>query len=751
MKAMQENTFYIVDKDFHITDFNDTAKKIHIGLKASDICYRAIMNRSEPCERCPVAGNSSVTSQMLFDPYYSCFVESIFSEIGNGQYGVISRPTRNNERATANIDAALGFFEGFINTFTSTYYLDLKTAKFTAFKQNPNYKMYGQHGDWSLFDDYIHDMIHISDREELYKVTRIDYIKERLSKEERYFIDVRDFGSGYERCYKFYVIRGADFDHAIIAFLDITPQMLAKYELLSVRDLVKAAKWTAKVDADGNVTSVVFSNEVRQIAGYNDENDFPNDIDFYRSLAHPDDLQRAIECFATAALDKSGKTDFDCQYRLKRKDGAYMWVRSAARMTRNQDGVATESVGIFVDLNDRYLKEEKQRELEETQIALRNALEEAKQSSRAKTVFLNNMSHDIRTPMNAIIGFTNLAEKNADDKEKLIDYFSKIQTSSNYLLSLINDVLDMSRIESGNFIIKETDANLLEILHDFSIMVQTTAKDKQLEITYEKINIENEYIVCDKVRLNQVLLNFMGNSIKFTPPGGHIKASVKQISSTDPKRATFEFSVKDDGIGMSSDFLEHVFEPFAREDHAPQGTGLGMSIAKSIIDMMGGTIQVETEKGKGTKFTLIQSFDISTQKAIEKEVNTKTNLNHEKAKTILLAEDNELNREIAEEVLTELGFKVDSVENGQLAVEAIQAKDYDLILMDIQMPVLDGYKATQQIRNLPNKEKARTPIIAMTADAFEEDKQRAIDSGMSGHISKPFHPDKILELISENM
>ena len=512
--------------------------------------------------------------------------------------------------------------------------------------------------------------------------------------------------------------------------------------------------------------------------------------------------------------------------------------------------------------------------------ALSDAVAAAETANRAKSTFLSNMSHDIRTPMNAIIGFTTLAISNIDDKDRVKDYLTKTLASSNHLLSLINDVLDMSRIESGKIHLEEVEVNLSDVLHDLKTIVSGKIYAKQLELYMDATDVTDEDVYCDKTRLNQILLNLLSNAIKFTPAGGTVSVRVRQLAGKVHGCGQYEFRIKDNGIGMSEEFAQKIFEPFERERTSTvsriQGTGLGMAITKNIVDMMGGTIEVQTAQGKGSEFiiclpmrtqdehrpvekiteleglkALVVDDDFNTCDSVTKmlvkvgmraewtlsgkeavlrarqsiemsdvyhayiidwrlpdmngievtrqirslhddtpiiiltaydwsdiEVEAKaagvtafcskpmfmsdlretlmsalgqklTDASQEllpeedadfKDRHILLVEDNELNREIAQEILREYGFRVDTAENGAVAVEKVRAAapgSYDLVLMDVQMPVMDGYTATRQIRALEDPALAGIPILAMTANAFDEDRRNAMESGMNGFLSKP--------------
>ena len=413
---------------------------------------------------------------------------------------------------------------------------------------------------------------------------------------------------------------------------------------------------------------------------------------------------------------------------------------------------------------NRDVTEEKEREIAQDR-NLRNALAAAEHANRAKTVFLNNMSHDIRTPMNAVIGFTALATTHIDNKELVLDYLKKIHISGQHLLSLINDVLDMSRIENGSVRIEYTVVHLPDILHDLKTIIQESVHSKQQELYIDTQDVLHEDIITDKLRLTQVLLNISSNAVKFTPVGGTVNIRVSEKPCRRDGCTTVVFSVKDNGIGMSPEFREQVFDSFTREHTVTEngigGTGLGMAITKNIVDMLGGTIQVESEVGRGTEFTVMLECEISgTTVKEEPDSEQREPLKNEKqkiraeiqrryeGKKVLLVEDNELNREIATAIMEEIGLDVDCVEDGTDAVNIMssaEGRKYDLIFMDIQMPKMDGYTATREIRTLNDPKCANIPIIAMTANAFEEDRKKAIKAGMNAHIAKPISADIILE------
>lgn len=405
-------------------------------------------------------------------------------------------------------------------------------------------------------------------------------------------------------------------------------------------------------------------------------------------------------------------------------------------------------------MQQEHSEQEYRKSLEQKNVALQLAVQRETKANLAKREFLFNMSHDIRTPMNAIIGFTALAQTHIDDRGQVEDYLKKISVSSQHLLSLINDVLDMSRIESGKVTLEAKPVHLPELVHELRDIVQAVVSEKDLSLTLDTVGVENEDVIADPLRLEQILINVLANAVKFTPDGGQISLWIVQKDTAPAGYADFEFHIKDNGIGMSEEFQKHIFEQFARERTSTvskiQGTGLGMAITKSLVDMMGGRITVKSEQGKGSEFTISLRFPIGEAKTEQTPPAAKASAFT--GKKLLVVEDNELNLEIASTLLKEAGFEVDTAENGKIAVEKVEAASadrYDLILMDIQMPEMDGYEATRRIRALPDTKKAALPIVAMTANAFEDDRKNALRAGMNGHIAKPLDIQKLFQVLSE--
>ena len=407
------------------------------------------------------------------------------------------------------------------------------------------------------------------------------------------------------------------------------------------------------------------------------------------------------------------------------------------------------------------IEKETNQKLNKLRVAAEDALKVAESASKAKSTFLSNMSHDIRTPMNAIIGFATLALDDIRDGKKVEDYLSKILSSSKHLLGLINDILDMSRIESGKVVLEEQETDLVTTLQELQSIMEGQAKERKLKLHVDYSNLRDRHVYCDKTRLNQVMFNLLANAVKFTSEGGSIWLTMSQLEPTYEveDRAIYEIRVKDTGIGMDKAFIKHIFEPFERERTSTvskiQGTGLGMAITKNIVDMMGGTIEVESQKGVGTEFIIRLELRLQAEAGAANEEGAKQHSHAEgvaefAGKRLLLAEDNELNREIACMLLSKYGFVIDTAENGQEAVDLVAASApdyYDLVLMDIQMPVMDGHEATRRIRNLEDKELAKVPVVAMTANAFDEDRKAAKECGMNGFISKPINMQEVVQAL----
>lgn len=476
----------------------------------------------------------------------------------------------------------------------------------------------------------------------------------------------------------------------------------------------------------------------RSMEWYTREYVHENDREMFRQALRQEKLLHELE----------KKNQYYVRYRIMRdKEPEYYEIKIVrASLWGLNHGVVLG----FRNIDDEIHKEMQHKE------QLENALIQANKANKAKSVFLSNMSHDIRTPMNAIIGYTNLSLAHINEKDQVQEYLNKITISGNHLLNLINDILDMSRIENDNIEITETPCSLSEIMHNLTNIMRMDIQAKNLRLHMDSSRLLHDNIYCDNLRLNQVLLNIISNSVKYTNAGGKIDFLIVERQASEEGRAFYEFHIKDTGIGMSPEFITRIFEPFEREKNTTAsgipGTGLGMAITKKLVDLMGGTISVNSRQGEGTEITVVFPFLLNQESALkEKESNLTDTVNFKNCR-ILLTEDNELNQEIAEAILTDAGFTVDIAENGKIAVDMLQNAApgyYKLILMDIQMPIMNGYDAAKAIRQLEQKELSSIPILAMTANAFEEDRQKALEAGMNGHIAKPIDTNVLFDMLKK--
>ena len=533
----------------------------------------------------------------------------------------------------------------------------------------------------------------------------------------------------------------------------------------TIHHLMKTSSWFLDFDKSGKVKEAYWSDEIRNLLGYNSEDDI-NVATLWTESLHPEDKAMALDAF-TKGLQGD---DYRIEARLRYKDGSYHWFLCTGSLNTDNEGKPVSYQGIIQNIDDEIYKRELIEErlkaitdLEKSQSELKEALFAAQEANMAKTTFLSNISHDIRTPMNAIIGFTQLAKERIDDQAEVLDCLDTISSSGNHLLSLINDVLDMSHIESGKVKLQPEPCNLSEIIYDIGLMTKTNVDSR--EQTYETVieNLTDPYVMCDRLRLNQVLINCVGNAIKYTPEGGHIKVTISQRDTDNAKVKEFIFRIIDNGIGMSEDFLKRVFEPFERVNDATtskiQGTGLGMAITQNLVRIMGGTITAESELGKGSTFivtlplSLITKDDyVASKEEVYDDVSMDEMTKALSGKKFLVVDDNKINRTVIKRLLGDRGMLIDECDSGTAAIEIVKTlkKDtYDMIFMDIQMPGMSGFEATAAIRTLDNEIAKNIPIIAMTANAFDEDKKMAQEHGMNGHVTKPFRIEELIKFLYE--
>ena len=517
----------------------------------------------------------------------------------------------------------------------------------------------------------------------------------------------------------------------------------------TIHEMLGSGKWTMDFDEAGTMVRVSWSDEFRRMLGYHGTDDFPDVLESWSDLLHPDDREHVLKEFGETISDYSGQKTYDVEYRLLTKNRGYRWYRAVGKPIRRPDGSPITYIGVFIDITKQ---KEMMQELAQQRESLSAALEEANQANKAKTAFLANMSHEIRTPMNAIIGLDRIVLNDPGISETTREHVEKIGLSAQHLLSIINDILDMSRIESGRVTVKNEEFSLAKALDQVNTIISGQCRDKG--IAYECLvkGAVSDYYIGDDMKLRQVMINILGNAVKFTPPGGSIRFVVESIARYKG-RSTLRFIISDTGVGMSQDFLPRLFDAFSQEDSSSTNrfgsTGLGMAITKSFVELMNGTISVESEKQKGTTFTVTVTLTDSDHKSAEdaKLVRATADL---KNRRILLAEDVTVNAEIMMMVLSMREIQADHAENGRIAVEMFEEHEegyYDAVLMDMRMPEMDGLEATRRIRAMNRPDAKSIPIIALTANAFDEDVQHSMQAGLNAHLSKPVDPDVLFETL----
>ena len=652
----------------------------------------------------------------------------------------------------------------------------------------------------------------------------------------------------------------------------------------TIHEMLGSGKWTMDFDEKGVMVRVNWSDEFRRMLGYNGVDDFPDVLESWSDLLHPDDKERVLKEFNETISDYTGQKSYDVEYRLLTNNRGYRWYRAVGKPTRRPDGSPITYVGVFIDITKQ---KEMMQELAQQRESLSIALEEANQANKAKTAFLSNMSHEIRTPMNAIIGLDKIALNDPDISETTRDHLEKIELSAQHLLSIINDILDMSRIESGRMTVKNEEFSFAKLLAQVNTIISDQCSDKGIEYECHVEGTVDDYYIGDDMKLRQVIINILGNAVKFTPSGGTVMFDVKTTARFDGK-TTLRFVISDTGIGMSKEFIPKLFDAFSQEDSSSTSrygsTGLGMALTKSFVELMNGTISVDSEKGKGTTFTVTVTLIDSDRKSVDEEENVpqphemcvlvidddpiacehaqlvlgqvgvncetamsgaeglemakvrharrepynlilvdwrmpdmdglettrqiraavgtetpviiltsynwddiadeakaagvdtfvakplfpgsvldefreafkKKNANRTReaadltGRRVLLAEDVAVNAEIMTMVLSMREVQVDHAENGRIAVEMFEEHEegyYDAVLMDMRMPEMDGLEATRKIRSMDRSDAKSIPIIALTANAFDEDVQRSMQAGLNAHLSKPVEPDVLFETL----
>ena len=677
------------------------------------------------------------------------------------------------------LEQSLAVSDYFISSFVSAYYVDLNDVSCTVLKRTQALEAaYPVVPDFiASIDSYIARDVHPDDRALLTEISRPAYIRARLAKDGAYSAVIRDMMGGTEKSYRFQVIRGADADHAAFGFMDITEELRkekdaqaelesaleiagqetrttrmlydaisAKYDVMYRIDLEHGRTEIIKGDADARKFFPIFdvTTEDGLFKNLNEK--------YIDAVIHEDDRETVRATINKAEMHRRLResSEINITYRAKRNLTDYVYTEMSVIKSGEHDGRLTAIIAAFKVVD----AEVRKRLADET--ALKDAYTMAQAANRAKTAFLNSMSHDIRTPLNAITGYTMLAKKHIADTDSVSGYLDKIEVSGKQLLQLINQVLEMSRIESGKVVLQEEPADVIDRAYDMRTLSGTDIESKSLKYTVYIRDVSHRHVLADGSRMNQIILNIIGNAIKYTPEGGCIDYTVEEKPCERAGYSLYSFTVADTGIGMSEEFQKHLFEEFARENTSTvshiQGTGLGMPIVKKLVDLMGGTITVKSMLGQGTSITVSVPMKWDTEAQARREADARHHDFDFRGKRILLVEDNEMNREIAQEILTEAGFSVEVAEDGDIAVEKVRrsaAAGYDAILMDIQMPRMNGYEASKAIRALPDAEVRHIPIIALSANAFEEDRLRSLAAGMDDHVSKPIDIRQLKETLAK--
>lgn len=652
--------------------------------------------------------------------------------------------------------------------YSSVFYANLKTKHFfpTVLDEQVK-KKYGFLFDRGIdlqqaFKIFIDRDVHPDDKEKLLKYGDLEVVKEVLGHQKSFSITYRQNESGkfVYHSVKFIKINDVDEEPTAIS-IGFANQMDEVISNLVRSYLLEAYISIFYVDLNYNIIQAYKQSELTDMIKLTDEHCYSDVIQVYSKKIAEKDRNVWEKLIDPKEAQKFLMEDDTREiiYEMASKENPIR--RAVWRVIERENGVPINLIVAFSTLDKKTVSNiemtnqiaKQKDDLEKQAVLLENALKDAQKASAIKTEFLSNMSHDIRTPMNAIIGFTDLALQNIDNKDKVKDYISKSNISSKHLLSLINDILDMNKIENGKFTLNESYYNISEIIEDVRTIIHGMVQKKNQKVTV-KTEIDNNYVLCDKLRVTQVIINLLSNAIKYTPENGKIDVSLKQLSNKNGE-GDFVFKVIDNGVGMAPEFINKIFLPFEREktknNFGTTGTGLGMTITKQIIDMMNGKIDVKSKQGKGSEFTISVKLKVSEELVNKTEEPAVISKERFEEKRILVVEDNEMNREIAEELLLENGFKVECVTNGQEAVNAVSKSKtgyYDFIIMDVQMPVMNGYEAAKEIRKLKNKTNASIPIFATTANAFEEDKRLAIEAGMNEHIAKPVSITELLKIIN---
>lgn len=770
-----------------------TSFKKHLDFMASDLLVK-----EDAARFLEDTDKHKVLQEIDENGFYSVSYRSVMNGVIENWQMKFTFTGKNKDKVVVgiyNIDAAVKEFERkhnvetenqrqatfvklFADTYTAAFYLNLEDGSYLIYKCIPLLEDYFK--DKSNYDKCMEDCLrHIVDPHDLQGtlvVASRAALQAKLEIYDEFDYHIACYYAGERKHFKFRVVQGHDTNHVAIGLLDITEEYLRnESEAANARKNAVISGLTGDyelvfyIKSNQGVTDEVGEiyratrKLMRTIPGLYKEKSFAKCLHLIEEYLVEDDEKEYFFCSSNmntimGHIRSEGKYSFNFKALIDMAEYFYQIVFTPeinnGKITglicglRNIDSLMRKEITIREQAEKDLATIQEQKEELEVQQKL---LEEA---NKAKTTFLFNMSHDIRTPMNAIMGFAGLADKHIDDKSKVKDYLGKISTSSEHLLRLINEILDMSRIESGKVHSELKNISVIDSCNNILTICKETAYVRNIELQFVNNVKTDSVVIADELHVSQILMNILSNAIKYTNKGGKVIFSVDQIQDCDAGCAKYKFTVSDNGIGMSKEFLSRIYESFARERNATisgiEGTGLGMAIVKKLVDYLGGKIHIESELNVGTTVEVTLQFRlVEVEVSSIKEISDDATSHKYKGLRVLVTEDNELNREISREILEDEEMVVETAENGLIAVNLIKEKgpDYfDVVLMDIQMPVMDGFEATKNIRLIPGADKL--PIIALSANAFEEDKKKSMEAGMNDHVAKPIDLAQLFKAIS---
>ncbi len=755
---------YIIDKDYRMLYINDAAQRMYPDVHMGDICYRALACMDHPCETCPIGKQESVFYNPIRKEWISAqAAQMVLPEYGECQNIQFILKQRRMERTTdireesqvqsliAELGAAQGqecIVGGYCREGYPLFYVNEQMVEMLGYSNLEELA--------DATDGLLINVIHPDDREQVLKDVGSNHVAGQSL--EIVCRVPRKNGS-----WIWMVVRGKVItcDNGELGFVCVCMNMTsvfvrqdrlrAQYEELERKDIMSNTMMDNmpsgyhRCEAKEGCPFIFIGRHFEELVGWTSEEIQTEFDNKYSNLVWPEDIDKMSTYDNMLKMRGHGNAYDTSIYRMKRKGGGYRWVLDSTMFVdMGEESFFQATLADITDfiegMNDR------QSRLEEALVRLEAA-------NKAKSAFLFNVSHDVRTPMNAIQGYTHIIEQCPDDGELVRDMIGKIRKSSDTLMRLLNDVLEVSRIESGKDKLDLVPVDLNAFVEKLYLMFVQEMEADGLTFRLEN-GIRESLVRCDELKCTRIVMNMLSNARKFTERGGSVVMGVEPVPQETEGRVSYRFYVRDTGIGMSEEFLSRAFEEFEREktstDTGVIGSGLGLAIIKKLVTLMGGTYDLKSELGKGTEISATISFDLeSSVPELEAEP---ADLHVDfSGKRVLLVEDNEFNREIARFILQNLGLDVEEASDGQAAVTMIEAHEpehYDLVLMDVQMPVMDGYAATGVIRQMADPVRAALPIIAMTANAFKEDRDRCLEVGMNGHLGKPIDADVLMRTLS---